>query len=417
MITFLVILSYAIKVPNTFLVYQILKSFLPMRGPLVVRLLAFAGCAAITDAIIYTGDSVNFIGGFALFIICMLVFYRGGTVPKLSIVLIIYPMIVSMNFLTQDIGHQVFRMLPVQTEVISIAIHAASLGLRTVLWVFISRLSRQWTRNILKLLNIKMWLLLDSVCIAILTALFVVLNFGSEITQIAYPVALASIIAVLGCIYLAGYIADSVQTRYRLRDLQLEYEYYKGKQNDEERIRAVYHDMKNHLLLLQSASGGEDAMKMITSLQDQISSYENYFKTGNTFLDVILRDKAEKAKERGIDFSVMLHFEDGGFLEPLDISAIFGNAIDNAIEASLKLPVSRRLITVKANRVRDMLSIVIENHTAGEADLLLETTKQDKLLHGLGLKSIEQSTEKYGGQCSVKQADGRFILMIIIPIP
>jgi len=67
MITFLVILSYAIKVPNTFLVYQILKSFLPMRGPLVVRLLAFAGCAAITDAIIYTGDSVNFIGGFALF--------------------------------------------------------------------------------------------------------------------------------------------------------------------------------------------------------------------------------------------------------------------------------------------------------------------------------------------------------------
>lgn len=50
-------------------------------------------------------------------------------------------------------------------------------------------------------------------------------------------------------------------------------------------------------------------------------------------------------------------------MEPLDISTIFGNAIDNAIEASENLPEYKRLITVKAERVRDMLLITIENNT------------------------------------------------------
>ena len=51
------------------------------------------------------------------------------------------------------------------------------------------------------------------------------------------------------------------------------------------------------------------------------------------------------------------------FLEPLDISTIFGNAIDNAMETSEQLPEEDRLVTVKAERVRDMLLITVENNT------------------------------------------------------
>ena len=51
------------------------------------------------------------------------------------------------------------------------------------------------------------------------------------------------------------------------------------------------------------------------------------------------------------------------FMEPLDISTIFGNALDNAIEASEALPEDKRLITVKAEQVRDMLLITVENNT------------------------------------------------------
>ncbi len=60
------------------------------------------------------------------------------------------------------------------------------------------------------------------------------------------------------------------------------------------------------------------------------SDYENDIHTGNAFLDIIVREKAAVAKEKGIDFNVLVHFEDGLFLYALDISTIFGNALDNA---------------------------------------------------------------------------------------
>ena len=66
----------------------------------------------------------------------------------------------------------------------------------------------------------------------------------------------------------------------------------------------------------------------------------------------------KSAKEKQIDFNAVISFESGAFLEALDISTIFGNALDNAIEASEKLPEDQRIITVKADRVRDMLLLI-----------------------------------------------------------
>ncbi len=113
----------------------------------------------------------------------------------------------------------------------------------------------------------------------------------------------------------------------------------------------------------------------------------------------------------------MVSFEDGFFIEPLDISTIFGNALDNAIEASEKLTADRRLITVRSARVRDLLAITVENNALPHQTAPGSTTKDDAFLHGIGLPNIRIAAEKYDGQCSLKLEDGRFILKIIIPIP
>ena len=176
--------------------------------------------------------------------------------------------------------------------------------------------------------------------------------------------------------------------------------------------------MKNHLLILQTQQAhNAESQQMIASLQEQISAFEDYQHTGNEFLDIIIRDKAKKAKEKNIDFSAVIRFEEIDFIAPLDISTIFGNAIDNALEASLKLPADERVVTVKANRFRDMLSIVIKNNCLTTEDAGLTTTKDDLFLHGFGLKNIRQAVEKYGGQLAIHQEQDSFILKIIIPIP
>ena len=175
--------------------------------------------------------------------------------------------------------------------------------------------------------------------------------------------------------------------------------------------------MKNHLLVLEKSQGTEATRQMAQELRSQIADYENYIHTGNSFLDTIIRDKAEKAREKQIDFSAFIDFRDIDFIDPLDISTLFGNGIDNAIEASEKLAEEQRVILVKAGKIQDFVSILIENNCSDEGSTDGNTSKADKFLHGFGISNMQKAAEKYSGTCTTMQADGRFTLKILLPIP
>ena len=132
---------------------------------------------------------------------------------------------------------------------------------------------------------------------------------------------------------------------------------------------------------------------------------------------IIIRDKAEKAREKHIDFSALIDFNGVDFIEPLDISTLFGNGIDNAIEASEKLPEEQRVILVKAGKVQDFVSILIENNCV-QADRSSDsrTTKADKFLHGFGISNMKKAAEKYSGTCTTTQENGKFTLKILLPV-
>ena len=418
MMVFPYILTLAVSFVNALILYQILKLFFPMRGALPFRIMAFFPCHFIIEALILPQDIVRMAFFFVCFLVYINLFYKGNIVKKTSVTIILYPMIAALNYFVFDIGTHIISTLPVQTDMYSKLLRGVlSLGLQTPLWIIIWRINKKRFINFVDLLNTKMWLVLDGISAAVFASLVIVLSFMPDAPQIGYPVALASIITVFSCLYLIGYIAESIRMEFQLDSLQKEHQYFEAKLKDEERVRTVYHDMKNHLLLLQAIEHTQQANEMLVTMQKQISVYENYHKTGNTFLDIIVKDKAEKAIEYDIDFSVMLHFEDGNFIAPMDISTIFGNAFDNAIEASIKLPSGKRIVTAKANRIQDMFYIVIENNIFIKSNKTLKTTKQDKLLHGLGLRNIAQSIKKYDGQYAIKQNKDRFILTIVIPIP
>lgn len=203
-----------------------------------------------------------------------------------------------------------------------------------------------------------------------------------------------------------------MEDKMKIDQLERQYAYYQDKQRNEEKIRSMYHDMKNHLLLLQKQQGN---MQLTESLVSQMSDYESYYHTGNDFLDVIIRDKAQEAQDNGIDFKCAVQFSEGAFIQPLDISTIFGNALDNAIEASMKLPQEERMITVKSGRVQDTLVVVFENNFG--TDIMVKSSKSDFFFHGLGIPNIRKAVEKYAGECTIHRDNGKFIMKIILPIP
>lgn len=254
-----------------------------------------------------------------------------------------------------------------------------------------------------------------------LLANFNLLNLAGLVDLVIY-ISSGVLAAVFMMIFMYAknvlYLREQEQRdKVQIAQLQQQYAYYQDKLKDEERIRSIYHDLKNHLLVMESRQNTEETRQMAETLRSQIADYEDYVHTGNEFLDIILKDKAAKAREKQIDFSAMVDFHGIDFMEPLDISTIFGNAIDNAIEASENLPEYKRLITVKAERVRDMLLITIENNTAPGNHLTEGTTKKDRFVHGFGIPNIKKAVEKYGGQCSFQQEERVYRLKILIPCP
>lgn len=405
-----------------------IKTFLPLRGNLILKIAAFIACGFLGDSVIYANDLASLLGPMIGFFAYVLVFHRGTIVEKISALIMFYPVLVAINYLMLDVGQRFFYAVtqaayaqtPQSTELLffSTAVHTVSLLLRLLFWTGAWLLLRKFLSRISSRLNPRIWLIVDMLMLASFVAIFTIIYFMPEDSFIAYPICLASVFSSFGCMYLVYYIYNAMQTAYHAQELEMQQGYYKDRIRDEERVRSIYHDMKNHLLLLQAQAGnGQEVRDSIQELKDQIQEYENYHRTGNEFLDIVIRDKAKIAQEKKIDFNVGISFASGSFLEPLDISTIFGNALDNAIEASEKLPENKRLITVKAERVRDMLLITIENNVLPGTDATEETTKADRFIHGFGLPNIKNAVGKYGGQCSIKSEDGKFTLKIIIPVP
>ncbi len=211
--------------------------------------------------------------------------------------------------------------------------------------------------------------------------------------------------------------------KIQIAQLQQQFAYYQEKLKDEEKVRSVYHDMKNHLLvlqrhILQRQINSPETTEMVEKLQSRVAMYEDYVHTGNDILDIILKEKSELAREKSIAFSVTADLNGVDFIEPLDISTIFSNALDNAIEASEKLPEEQRAILVKAGKMQNFFSVLIENNCLQNSENTnIRTTKSDDFLHGFGISNMRKAAEKYGGQLTTKYEKGTFTLKILIPIP
>lgn len=206
--------------------------------------------------------------------------------------------------------------------------------------------------------------------------------------------------------------------KMQIAQLQQQFAYYQEKLKDEEKVRSVYHDMKNHLLVLQRQINSPETAEMVEKLQSQVAMYEDYEHTGNDILDIILKEKSETARQKHIALSVTADLNGVDFIEPLDVSTIFGNGLDNAIEASEKLPEEQRAILVKAGRVQNFFSVLIENSCLQNREYTKQrTTKSDDFLHGFGISNMRKAAEKYDGQLTIKCENEKFTLKILIPIP
>ena len=185
-------------------------------------------------------------------------------------------------------------------------------------------------------------------------------------------------------------------------------------------INQKCHDLKHQIRAIRNSSK-EDMDKYLEEMEGSIQIYESMVQTGNEVLDTILTEKSLICREKGITVSCVADGSQMEFINTVDLYAILGNALDNAMEAVEKFKhQEKRQIDVLIYRQQNFLVMNIMNPLKGELvyeEELPVTTKGDKSFHGFGLKSMKYMVKKYDGFLSVSTEDGCFSLKILIPIP
>lgn len=214
-------------------------------------------------------------------------------------------------------------------------------------------------------------------------------------------------------------------TRQELRSLEsvLEMQYfnYQRSQDSIDMVNRKYHDLKHQITVLRSEIEEAQKLECLDQIEHEIRLYETQNQTGNKVLDAIVTSKSAYCLEHGIVFTCVADGAALDFLSLEEVSALFGNAMDNAIEAVWRLEdPDQRIINLSVSQKKGFLRIRVENRCI--PDLVVKkglpaTSKEDTGLHGYGLKSIKATAEKYGGSVTCSAEDGWFTLGILIPRP
>ena len=187
-----------------------------------------------------------------------------------------------------------------------------------------------------------------------------------------------------------------------------------------EMVNIKCHDLKHQLIALRSRADGEFEQSL-KEMEDAVVIYDAIAKTGCKPLDVVLTSKYFICEQEGIAFTYMIDGETLSFMRAGDIYSLFGNAIDNAIRAELKVSDrERRFIGIRASARGKLFYIQVENcceETIVCKNGLPVTTKPDGENHGFGMISMKRIVERYGGAMTVDCDDGIFRLSITLPVP
>lgn len=179
-------------------------------------------------------------------------------------------------------------------------------------------------------------------------------------------------------------------------------------------INLKCHDMR-HKITTMLVKDSELPSEVISELEETISIYDANIKTGNSMLDVILTEKSLFCEKNNIHLSCMIHGEALSFLGESDLCSLFGNIVDNAIDAVKDLDTQQRIINLLVKIKDGVLIVQTENYFKGDIQFEdgLPVTKRNQNYHGFGMKSIESIVRKYNGEMTAYVENNVFHLNIL----
>ncbi len=236
----------------------------------------------------------------------------------------------------------------------------------------------------------------------------------------------------VSCIWLMCLIMYFVvQQMSKDNQTKLEYELMKEKEKyskesmeiikrSNEELREFKHDLKNYLLPLQEAMETmpqSEMVKVWEKINQKIEDVQTLIQTGNSYVDSMINTKITLARSEKVDVKCTILSKMEG-IDDLEFCSVFGNLMDNAIEAEWKVTEKKEIIIFveeKMGYLRLEIQNKIEKSVLNE-NSSLNTTKKDTSSHGIGHKSIKRTMQKVGGALKYYETGDLFCAEAVFPI-
>lgn len=217
---------------------------------------------------------------------------------------------------------------------------------------------------------------------------------------------------------------DRERRRYEeIQDkIKKQYKYYRNIESRQEEGRRMWHDINNHLGCIRRLIDNhhpEQATEYLNKINFTINRLRGTIDTGNLILDAILNDKYEMAQINEIDMVFEVNQLEIDFVDSMDICTIYGNLLDNAIEACMKIVEGQREIRVISKNIKGFVVIKIINTTKDKVIIKnnrMTTSKLDGYNHGIGLINVSDTVEKYNGNITMECENNKFITSVLLPV-
>ena len=216
---------------------------------------------------------------------------------------------------------------------------------------------------------------------------------------------------------------NNLQMQANLQRYDMLISHYEEIKSIYDEIRGFWHDYHNHLQVVNGyleLQQYEKLKKYLHEIEDSMGGIEMRVNSGNMLIDAIVSSKLLLIKNQNISVSVNIYVPPVLSISDIDMCILLGNLLDNAIEACQRMTGSsaKRFIEIDLKTIKGQLHITVRNSTNGILRMVGSHFLSDKRgkYHGIGIRNIDEITNKYDGYINRKHENCVFETNIMFPI-
>lgn len=405
---------------NGFFLYQLCCPFAELRKGRGWKVLLFLTFTGSSGMVIWIGDP-NLLYTLPVYFLLFLLCTKGDLVGRLAMCIIFFCLEMSVCALLDSymelLNHySLYDLYDIATRLARPLIFGA-------LWLLLRRrFPAEQVRLSRRLWQVVLGLAAMPLCALAAVVLLTFQKYESAAVNtlalnqglVVLPFVLITSVVLLAAVRI---LADHERLERASQLAGLREVYYQGLRQQEQQVRTLRHDLRNHLTVIRGLLESGETQNAIGYL-DQMAGSPVFRGTKrlceNEAANAVLSAKAETMEREGLKADLAVSLPAELPVEDVDLCALLGNALDNAMEGARRA--GGGTVTVRCRADKGLLMLRVLNPAGGQLRPDLSTTKADKLAHGFGIPGMREIAERYGGTLEAGAQDGVFELLVCLPL-